>query len=739
MKKNTSVLLFWFLSFQINILFSQSIGLTLADKKFDQFGYSEAIQKYENLIKRSDTTVHIAQRIADCYRLVNNTEIAEKWYGYLIKNKKENSPANIYYYSQALKSNGKAEEAKIWFEKYAEFVPSDSRPKRKSSFVDMAGDKARTRITDLEMNTPFSEFGAVYFKNGIVFASNRTLKEADQVKKQYNWNQQPYYDLYEAKITKNNDFEEVMPFAKELNSAFHEGPVCFESGDSTIYFTRNNYLEWRLKRDQFQINHLSLLVAKKVKDKDKEKWKEVKRIWFDNDSFSIGHPTLTSDGKKLFFASDMPGGYGGSDIYLSIKLDTGNWSRPINLGPKVNTEGNEMFPFIHDNGMLFYASNGLPGYGGLDIFYTSQNDKGWDDPKNIGEPFNSPKDDFSLTLNQAGYQGYFTSNRPGGKGDDDIYFFEILNAPPVANMDKVSAFAYEKKVNIDFMANDSDPDKDQLLVSGFSEVSQNGAKIDYDSITNKFIYNIPPNFTGLDTFSYTICDKIVFNQKCNSSKVIVTIQQGNFVLRGQVFLKDTTQKINTPMENVEIVLRDAGEFSLQEALTNNAGKFEFPLLPETDYKIRFKKTGYIIKYQEFTTKGKKPGIIEVVEYLEKLEIGKTFVLENLYYDLNKANIRPDAALVLNEVVKLMKENPSLKIELGSHTDCRASNSYNQNLSQRRAESAVKYIVSQGIKANRIKAKGYGESQLVNKCADGVKCTEEEHQKNRRTEVKIVSF
>jgi outer membrane protein OmpA-like peptidoglycan-associated protein len=585
------------------------------------------------------------------------------------------------------------------------------------------------------MNTPFSEFGVVYFADGLVFASNRIGKETDPKKPVTTWNKQSFYDLYIGTINKNEDVENIKPFAKELNTALHEGPAAFGEVDSIIYFNRSNNSTGQLKRDPYHTNHFSLLVA----IKENEIWKVEKKISFDNDSLSICHPSLSTEGDKLFFASKMPGGYGGMDIYMTSRTNNGQWSRPVNLGPNVNTAFNEIFPYIHENGLLFYASDKPAGMGGLDIYYTFQNKQEWEEGVNLGEPFNSNKDDYNLILDPVEYKGYFTSNRQGGKGDEDIYFYEIRNSAPVVNSDSATAYSYQTKVEIDCMANDYDPDKDKLSMDGFSEVSKNGATIEFDSLTMRFVYYIPENFVGTDSFSYTLCDDFGVNQLCNSANVIVSIKKGEFSLKGRVLIREVNGKTMTPVSGVQMALRDKGEFTIGDTLTDKSGNFNFSLLPETDYKLRLKKQGYLVKYVEFSTKGMSPGNIERDEYIEKLEVGKTFILENLYYDLDKWDIRPDAALVLNELTKLMKENPTLKIELGSHTDSRGSDSYNMTLSQKRATSAVDYIIKNGIKSDRIIAKGYGETKLVNKCSNDVNCSEEEHQKNRRTEVKIISF
>jgi outer membrane protein OmpA-like peptidoglycan-associated protein len=372
-------------------------------------------------------------------------------------------------------------------------------------------------------------------------------------------------------------------------------------------------------------------------------WTDIKAFAYNNaDEYSVGHPALSPDGKTLYFVSNMPGGVGGADVYYCEKIDENTWSAPKNCGNMINSDGDEVFPYMDASGTLYFSSNGLPGMGGLDLFSAKGSKDSWTSPENLKYPLNSPKDDFSIYYTEAGKAGYLTSNRDGGKGMDDIYRF--VESPPT---DLILAVITKERL-----------DNNTLGILKGVDVA----------IKNRITDNI---------------------QKMPVSD------------RGTLFTKV-----------------DCG----------------------TSYEVKGTKEGYFTQMKLVTTKCvTKHDTVFVELTFDKIIIDKPIVLRNIYYDFDKYNIRPDAALELNKLVVILLQNPSIEIELGSHTDSRGSDEYNQVLSQHRAESAVNYIVTQGIDPKRITAKGYGESVPVNRCTNGADCTEEEFQMNRRTEFKVTKM
>jgi outer membrane protein OmpA-like peptidoglycan-associated protein len=364
---------------------------------------------------------------------------------------------------------------------------------------------------------------------------------------------------------------------------------------------------------------------------------------FSSDSFTCGHPSLSKDGQVMYFASDMPGGYGGKDLYfVTYSKRSKEWGDPVNLGPTINTAGDEVYPFIHEDGTLYFSSNGHIGLGGTDIYFSKGSATDWSTPLNMKSPINSGGDDFSLILSKDKESGYFTSNREGGKGQDDIYRFYMT--PLVFTLHGIVR----------------------------------------DSKTKEIMVN-----------------------------TILTIINSN--------------------DSAKLVIK-----------TDAAGYYKISLKPRTDYELFGAHEDYYDSKIEFqTTKGLEVSTdLEQDLLLEPFDYSTVFTLEGILYDLDKANIRPDAALVLDTMVYLLNKYPKIRIELGSHTDCRADSAHNQDLSQRRADSAVAYIVRSGIDPDRMIAKGYGEAKLVNDCGcEGTyitrNCTEAEHQLNRRTTFKLL--
>src|SRR5690606_22141446 len=360
-------------------------------------------------------------------------------------------------------------------------------------------------------------------------------------------------------------------------------------------------------------------------------------------------PAFSPDGETLYFASNRPGGYGGTDLYKATRMANGDFGNVQNLGPEINTAGNEMFPMPVASGEFFFASDGHPGFGKLDLF-VAENRNGKLEIKNLGKNINSTADDFGIFFTNYPKEGFITSNREGGVGDDDIYYFQDQTPKP-------------KIVNV------------------------------FLNVTTK-------------------------ERKEDGSEAI--------------------------LPQTRVALYDAANKSIDGDFTNPKGQVRFKLEVDKDFSIIASKNGYFTQSITYSTKGKTPAPETLVQdvtnitldtaiVLEQLVLEKAIVLENIYYDLDKADIRPDAAAELDKLVKILKDNPKIRIELSSHTDDRASDAYNLELSQRRAESAVQYLVSQGIEPDRLVARGYGESRLLIQNAS----TEEEHQKNRRTEFKVI--
>ena len=421
-------------------IFGQSTKLKKANQHMEALNYQAAILLYNEALEKSDEP-EAKMNLAECYRKVNDPSNAEYWYGQVVR-LPQVEPIHKLYYGQMLQRNGKCDLAKEWFEKYVVDVPDDMRGQYLLKACDYE-DELRTKnsgifeIAHMQFNSNLDDISPTYFKHGVVFASERDRGTA--VKRNHGWTGNPFLELYfiEAKQIKGEECGNVMygrpeKFSDQLNTKYHDAAVTFSDDQKQIFFTRNNFEDGKVGKSDDGIIKLKVFQGdiKGTQDyRGQTEWQNLKGLPFNSDEYSVAHPTLSSDGKKLFFSSDMPGGFGGMDLYVSDK-EGGRWGPPINLGPSINTEGNEIFPSFHKTGKLYFASDGLIGLGGLDIYFIEDKGNGeWTEVENLGYPINTIADDFSITLNEEGTCGYFASDREGGVGQDDIYSFRKTASP----------------------------------------------------------------------------------------------------------------------------------------------------------------------------------------------------------------------------------------------------------------------------------------------------------------------
>ena len=603
------------------------------NRLYDDFAYSMAIKEFQKgLSKKEFPNARI--KLAESYRKMNDLPHAEEAFAKAIQ-LPEAQPIHKMHYAQILMRNGKYDQAKIYLDQYLTAVPSDvSAGKLRSSCDSISkwlADSIKYTVQSSTLNNGQSNFSPVFYKEGVVFATDRDTKG-----KTYEWTGRPFLEMYYAQGSPDKGYSAPIRLTGDVNGIYHDGPAAFTSKGDTIYFTRNNYLKKKAKESSLEEINLKIYQASK---KDTS-WVNLKEFPFNSNEYSTGHPTLSNDGNTMYFVSDMPSGLGGSDIYMSQKIN-GEWNKPVNMGPSINTSYNEMFPVLWKDSVLYFSSEGHFNFGGLDIFQSVKRSGGWSMARNAGYPINTSYDDFGIAMNDSGTAGLLSSNR-------------------------------------------------------------NTANSTQDNI-----------------YSFTVND-IRFN------------------LEG-IAVEKATQK---PLQDVKIELLNTQTNKKEIAMTAVDGKFKFKLDPESEFSIVGSKDTYFTNTEIVSTKGKKQSenmYVKLKMELERIIVNKPIVLENIYYDLDKFDIRADAADGLNNLVNILNDNPGISVELSSHTDSRADDRYNDVLSQKRAESAVNYIIAHGISSARITAKGYGERQLVNKCANDVSCTEEEHQQNRRTEFKVLKM
>lgn len=603
-----------------------------ADDLFNRFAYAEAITTYTKLIKQGKADTYVYAQLGASYFTLGNYKKAVSFYKRATKGKNaQSSPETLYNYAEALKATGNASEYRTKMQEYAKANPSDSRASRfmqNPNYLTalLAQEPLFTVTNAASLNTKFSDYGAAVSENRLYFASARNLN-----RKVHNLNDQPFLDIYTATID-GSKISSASLLAGDVNTKYHEGKVAISPDGKRMYFDRNDYFEGDLDKDEEGINQINLYTAKKVGGE----WTNITSAPFNSDSFSTGHPALSVDGKTLYFSSDRPGGSGGSDLYrVSIAAD-GSFGSPISLGNTINTEGTEVFPFIAQDGALYFSSNGHLGMGGLDVFVaTASNASSYIQPENLGPGVNSNADDFAIYLDDTKETGFVSSNRKDGKGGDDIYILGQL--PPC-----------------------------DVAVT-LSILSPDGNGIGNAMVT---VNNISDTTSESDTATTT--GKYLFNSKCKKDYSVTATAEG---------YEPVTQTIN--VDKIDIA----------RAIT---------LTP-----------------------------IDVVEITET-----EVILNPIYFDFDKANIRPSAAAELDRLVRVMNTYPTMVISAESHTDIRGSKTYNEQLSQRRANSMRDYVISKGINASRISSIGKGENEPAIVCDQG--CTEDEHQRNRRSVFKIVS-
>ncbi len=629
--------------FCLTISYAQQ-KLKNADKLFKEMQYVDAAKTYEEYLENEpNPSIEAVTHIADTYYFLDNPRKALTWYQKLYELQGQTLTDTYFIrYTQSLRGVRDYDKAN---EITKEFLRKKGDEKQISHFMlqrryndSLASKPSLFKIKPVAVNSPKADFGTTFYGNQLVYASSKdTTKYREKL---YSWNQQPFLELYVAdrNISTGELFNEL-PFLPEIRSQYHDATVTFTPDLKTVYYTTNILKKNnKLLNDKGGINNFQILKA----TIEEGKTTKPEKLFFNSTDYSVGHPALSPDGKWLFFVSDMPGGYGETDIYVVEVFADGNFNSPQNLGPTINTAGREMFPF-YLNGNLYFSSDGHYGYGGLDILESKHSGKlNFSEPKNIGEPVNSNKDDFSYIIDPELKYGYFSSNRETGKGDDDIYYFTKDKAP---------------------------------------------------------------------------CDQIVSGKVINS-------------------------KLKSGLEDATVKVFDSFGDYITEVTTVADGKYQVTVPCDRNYRFVASKPNYTSQEKAVMTGGKNQDQIKDIDF--ELSNFEDFTIKEgknekidinpIFFEYDKWNITPQAIVELDKVVYVMNAFPNVKIRIESHTDSRGKDAYNMILSDNRAKSTQTYILSKGIDPSRIEsAIGYGEKRLKNKCSNGVKCSEEEHFKNRRSD------
>ncbi|TXD83723.1 OmpA family protein [Subsaximicrobium wynnwilliamsii] len=614
-------------------LIAQDANTKKADKHFNRFEFVDAAEDYQEIVDDGNANAYVYSQLAESYYNFFKTIEAEMYYAKALETSSE--PEMVIKYSQMLKANGKYEESNVQMRKFAQMRPSDERAIafiENPNYLPKILEKGKKfNIQNASFNTEYSDFGGTLQDGKLYITSARNTS-----RKTYGWNQQPFLDMYQ--LTKNTDgtFQEATLVEDKINTKYHEGLVSFSPDGNTMYFSRESYFEKEFEKDStsnVKYGTLQLFTAKK----DGNNWNNVQGFEMNNNNYSVKNPAVSPDGKTLYFASDMPGGFGLFDIYKASINDDGTLGEAVNLGQKVNTPGREMFPYVSSNQTLYFSSNGHLGLGGLDVFYTREIDGRMAPIRNVGIPISGNSDDFAFYLDEESGEGFVSSNREGGVGSDDVYLIKKLQP---------------------------------------------------------------------------LCD------------VLITA----------TITDDTT---GDPIQGASVALSDKDGNQLLTKQTNAEGKVEFIVECDQESELQISMVDYDSK--KVIVEASEEEEVEVsiqLEPIERLISAGSINLETIYFDFDKSNITSKAAFELDQLVQIMNKYPNLVIKATSHTDSRGSDTYNEDLSERRAKTTVQYVISKGIDASRISGIGKGETEPKVDCSAG--CTKEQYQMNRRSEFIIVS-
>ncbi|MBX2927271.1 MAG: PD40 domain-containing protein [Saprospiraceae bacterium] len=704
---------------------AQNSKIRRAEEAMRLLQYAEAIKLYQEVIAKSpDQKVQTSLAVA--YR--KNLDYANAAAAFRQITDWENvSPDCLLQYGRVLLQTESCTAAQPVFDSFIERSPSDGRvPHLRDicSYLASAQNKndGQIEVFQAGFNSPLADMSPVLFGNDLVFASNRNAGAGG------------FMDLFV--VPQPSQAVDAAPFATELNTKLHEAAAVFSRDLSRIFYTRSR--ESATVYTDSRIVPLEIMTSTRQND---GKWSKPEPLNLCPPEFAAAHPALSPDEKRLYFSSDLPGGFGGKDLYYS-DWNGSAWGTPVNLGPDINTESDELFPFIAPDNRLYFASDGHPGLGSLDLFSVAAGGAQgeWGAVENLGAPFNSPEDDFAFSLAPDGLSGYFSSNRPGGAGGDDVYGFRYAYRTLNFSIQDAATGNPLENAAVESACNRTDG-KPGLRFPVNDCCTVTASAPGYDSQTLK----ICDTETGLDfSTPYPI--------RLAAEKI--------YELTGRVLDEDK----GAPLSGAAIHIFDASGALAQALVSDQNGQFATTLPKGKCYKFKVEKGDYFaqtldeqicaegavtlfrleILLQPFwisasNTQRPLHAPVKGVFASGTATAGDKTVpyLLQIYYDRYSSDIREDALPEMTRLQKLLEDNPGIVLEISSHTDTRGDKGFNQKLSQKRADIVVRWLIERGIESKRLIAKGYGKSRPVNRCVDGVTCPEAEHQLNRRTEFRVI--
>ncbi len=719
------------------LLSAQNMRLKKANDYFNNGNYAAAIPLYQEVLQQNDAPQAMTN-LAESYRQIGDYQRAVQWYT-LVMGLPNCQPQHQLRYGLALLRLGECDTAERWFSEYLKRNPYDER---KPQLLDACAyterllekNAGQVSLQPININTSGGELAPAYYRDGLVFTQLEKPKP----------NEQPYSHLVQtSRLRDSMMFTSPSPFFQQSGQQRNEGIASFTPGQNEIFFTRNRYVNEGIQQ-------LEIVTARLL---PQGMWSQPEVLPFCSDQYSVAHPTVSADGQRLYFSSDMPGGFGGKDIYLSVRSN-GRWTHPVNLGPNINTEGDEVFPQAAPTGQLYFASDGHLGLGKQDLFrVTEQEDGLWSRPENLGAPFNSGADDIAIAVAADGQSGFLTSNRAGGEGEDDLYFFEYSG--------------YLVQVDI-FDLKSGEPLPGATLYSSQNEEALQADAEGRVAIRFPDCTNLTASLADYEEKKLNLCP-----EELNHNGDTVFIAMGlmpvtDKFLEGVVF----DQTLGRPVAEVEIMLQSTSCDQQLRAFSDADGRFNLQLqpgccyslkarhpdyqsyqqreqiCPQNDQKVQY--TNIFLQPSRYYGEAARPtaqggpeqpgsGGFEGFDLASSttLHNGQPAYRLNVYYDVGRSSVQPGSVPELFRLRDLLLRKPEIKVEIHSHTDATGSEARNQRISQKRADQIVRYLVSEGIDRSRLIPIGHGESRPLNGCTDGVPCQEWQHQENRRTEFVVL--
>ncbi|MBK5277435.1 MAG: OmpA family protein [Bacteroidia bacterium] len=699
-----------------NILNLFQSSFKKAEELYSHLAYRNALELYLVAAEKDPSNYVARQRIADCNFRLGNIDEAENWYASLAATPNI-SPKYIYQYAQVLSIQGKYADAQKWFSEYQKLTP-DARGRSKIDFIYYLSYYFRDSVLYEVKNEPFnsdqSDFAPQYHSDGVVFVSarDRDLFVKKQSTSALN-DKEAMLNIFFAPKESSDEKDATFFYHQDLNSPYHDGPIAFYGGGRRVVFSRNNLAAGKPVHNLGKV-HLKLYFAELDKDNS---MKRIEPFQYNDDSYSIGHPWMSEDGNMLYFASDRPGGEGGVDIYTSERKD-GKWAAPKNLGPNVNTMGDEFYPFMSNDTTLYFSSTGHGGLGGLDIYVSHRRDATFTLPENLGFPLNTSSDDFSMVMDASGRKGLFSSNREGGVGYDDIYSFNVKSFFVVGKVierdDSTKAVPAARVLVLD--------EKYQAIDSATSDENGNF----YFGLAFDRGYNFKATKEG-----FTWIDSLEFSTNTRTlgrDSILIPLWKNALFAKGTVYSNEAQHEL----QDVTITLENLIDGKIDSVITNSTGAYNFLVTPNKKYRITAKKEGFIPLDLALNTTGIKNGDLLNDFVLEEVFMEKVLI----QFEFDKWEIKSENNSALENLAKIVRRNPKSHIHIGAYADARGTHEYNQALSDKRANRIVKFFETQGIEVKRMTAIGFGEELHLNHCSNGVECSKEEHAKNRRAELKV---